>query len=353
VTARVRSFPFADLPQLARRQAEVGRTLLAHLPGAGPDWPDVCRALGGPVEIELVEAFPAPARELGSHARGVRVVVATAGGRRALVALDPKLAPRLCRRALGLVEDELPAPRPLTLAEQGALEFLVGSLVDGASARLEMVLAPDEPSPPLGEGDIWVLTARLATPVGGGWARLVCSESVRLQPLPARDPDELRRGGARLDAIRASLRLELPPVRMTPSDLAQLGNRDVVLLGRRRDAMVAFLRLGRGGFQVRLDGELCTIDGGPFLGSRMETKKPEDAAAAELLRELPVEVVCELGRVEMSGRELIELRPGVVLPVGRPLAGPVDLTVGGRVVARGELVDVEGEIGVRVTTIAD
>ena len=68
---------------------------------------------------------------------------------------------------------------------------------------------------------------------------------------------------------------------------------------------------------------------------------------------VPVEVVCELGRVTMTGREVLELRPGAVIPVGRPLAGPVDLTVGGRVVARGELVDVEGEIGVRITQICE
>jgi flagellar motor switch protein FliM len=55
----------------------------------------------------------------------------------------------------------------------------------------------------------------------------------------------------------------------------------------------------------------------------------------------------------MSGRELIELRPGAVIPAGRPLSGPVDLTVGGRVVARGELVDVEGEIGVRIVQICE
>ena len=79
--------------------------------------------------------------------------------------------------------------------------------------------------------------------------------------------------------------------------------------------------------------------------------KAEDGSTDALLRELPVEMVCELGRVTMSGRELLELRPGAVIPVGRPLAGPVDLTVGGRVVARGELVDVEGEIGVRVTQV--
>jgi flagellar motor switch protein FliM len=84
----------------------------------------------------------------------------------------------------------------------------------------------------------------------------------------------------------------------------------------------------------------------------MDENKPNPGTEA-LLGELPVDVVCELGRVSMSGREVLELRPGAVIPVGRPLAGPVDLTVGGRVVARGELVDVEGEIGVRVTQMLD
>ena len=55
----------------------------------------------------------------------------------------------------------------------------------------------------------------------------------------------------------------------------------------------------------------------------------------------------------LTAREILELRPGAVVPVGRPLAGPVDLTAGGRVMARGELVDVEGELGVRVTEIIE
>jgi type III secretion system YscQ/HrcQ family protein len=114
------------------------------------------------------------------------------------------------------------------------------------------------------------------------------------------------------------------------------------------------LRLGRGGFLARLDGDSLTIED-PFRlnsGGPMESE-PKPEATDELLRELPVEVACEVGRVSMSGRELVELRPGSVILVGRPLAGPVDLTVGGRVVARGELVDVEGEMGVRITQLCD
>jgi flagellar motor switch protein FliM len=86
----------------------------------------------------------------------------------------------------------------------------------------------------------------------------------------------------------------------------------------------------------------------------MESEPKSDPQSADqMLRELPVEVVCELGRVAMSGRELLELRPGAIIPAGRPLSGPVDLTVGGRIVARGELVDVEGEIGVRITQMCE
>ena len=146
---------------------------------------------------------------------------------------------------------------------------------------------------------------------------------------------------------------------MARSDLAGLGAGDVILFERFgvRDARggPVTLRLGRGGFGARLDGDALTIEEQFRLNrgvSSMEfdpSQKGEAASANELLRELPVEVVCELGRVTMSGRELIELRPGAVIPAGRPLSGPVDLTVGGRVVARGELVDVEGEIGVRIT----
>jgi type III secretion system YscQ/HrcQ family protein len=146
-------------------------------------------------------------------------------------------------------------------------------------------------------------------------------------------------------------------------DLAGLAVGDVVLFERFgvRDARggPVTLRLGRGGFAARLDGDALAIEDSFRLnpGASMEPgfdpSQKEAASADQLMRELPVEVVCELGRVTMSGRELLELRPGAVIPAGRPLSGPVDLTVGGRVVARGELVDVEGEIGVRITQVVE
>ena len=61
----------------------------------------------------------------------------------------------------------------------------------------------------------------------------------------------------------------------------------------------------------------------------------------------PVEVVAEVGRVTLRGDEVLALERGSVLAFGRRVA-EVDLLVGGRSWARGELVNVDGELGVRI-----
>jgi flagellar motor switch protein FliM len=76
-------------------------------------------------------------------------------------------------------------------------------------------------------------------------------------------------------------------------------------------------------------------------------KSPDPA----LIDELPVELSCRLAEITLSAREVLQLAPGAVVPLGRGPAGGVDLISAGRVVARGELVDVDGELGVRILEI--
>src|SRR5262245_16196129 len=134
---RVRPFPFDQLQRFSRVQLEVARAMLEHLPlSTGPAWADACAALGGPVTLSLVEADARPFDELPALARGALVRLRLPGSRWALLVLDPRLAPRLCRRALGLSDDELPAPRPLTVAEEGALEWLATALVQEPTAAV-------------------------------------------------------------------------------------------------------------------------------------------------------------------------------------------------------------------------
>jgi flagellar motor switch protein FliM len=75
---------------------------------------------------------------------------------------------------------------------------------------------------------------------------------------------------------------------------------------------------------------------------------PEAAALAE---EAPVQIRVELGRVRMTVAELAELSPGSILELRKDPEQPVSLLIEDRVVARGELVRVEGELGVRILSL--
>ncbi|MCW2665423.1 MAG: fliN [Frankiales bacterium] len=70
-----------------------------------------------------------------------------------------------------------------------------------------------------------------------------------------------------------------------------------------------------------------------------------------LLSEVQVELAVELGRVKLPLRDLLALGPGAVLELDRPADAPVDVLVNGCLVARGEVVVIDGEFGVRVTAV--
>jgi flagellar motor switch/type III secretory pathway protein FliN len=68
----------------------------------------------------------------------------------------------------------------------------------------------------------------------------------------------------------------------------------------------------------------------------------------DVLLETPVVVRVELGAVSMSAREWARLGPGDVIETAQRIAEPVVLRIAGREVARGELVNVDGQVGVRI-----
>ena len=70
-----------------------------------------------------------------------------------------------------------------------------------------------------------------------------------------------------------------------------------------------------------------------------------------LLADIRMELSVELGRSRLPLRDLLALAPGAVLELERTAGEPVDVLVNGTVVARGEVVVVDGDFGVRVTEI--
>ena len=78
---------------------------------------------------------------------------------------------------------------------------------------------------------------------------------------------------------------------------------------------------------------------------------PSPASAGPSALDVPVTLAVELGRVNLTLTQLADIKPGDVVELGRHSRAPVELTSNGRLVARGELVLIDTELGVRVTNV--
>ncbi len=345
----VRPFPIELLPRISRVQVDAGRALLDHLPlEPGPDWKSVEAALGGRVVISLDEVRAISDGEVGDALLPVVIALEALGGRRALLSLDAELAAKLAARMLTLSSADVPVislRRPLTLAEQGALEFLACALIGPTARVLGIVHAKDET---FEKGIFHLLSAQVESPVGRGSARLILPDSLRVNAPRPRAIDD-----ARLETLSFALRIEAGRVAIPRRDFVEIGIGDVVLFEQAAIAVSGSrvrIALGRGGYDADIDqGRIVLRSHYRFFEG--EENMAREVESGALLQTLPIELICEIGRVNLTARELLSLEPGAVLTVGKPLGGPVELTASGRVVARGELVDVEGELGVRVTQI--
>ncbi|MEV5001607.1 flagellar motor switch protein FliN [Nocardioides sp. LML1-1-1.1] len=91
----------------------------------------------------------------------------------------------------------------------------------------------------------------------------------------------------------------------------------------------------------------------PFVPAFASAPTPVVPRGLELLHGVDMEVTVELGRTRMTVRDLLALTPGAVLELDRAAGSPADLLVNGRLVARGEVVVVDEDFGLRVTEILD
>ena len=76
-----------------------------------------------------------------------------------------------------------------------------------------------------------------------------------------------------------------------------------------------------------------------------------DDADLSLVFDLPVELAVEIGRTTMTIRETLAIAPGSLIQLNRLAGEPVDLLVNGHRIARGEVVAIDEEFGLRVTEI--
>ena len=112
-------------------------------------------------------------------------------------------------------------------------------------------------------------------------------------------------------------------------------------------------------------GRLVRLEAGPYAKldhairslDKSETKPMSQPLASSAAHpaatplDVPVTLTVELGRVNLTLTQLADLKPGDVIELNRHSRAAVELTSNGRLVARGELILIDTDLGVRVTNV--
>jgi type III secretion system YscQ/HrcQ family protein len=202
-----------------------------------------------------------------------------------------------------------------------------------------------------------------------GVVRAWIPESALTAPLP----QAWRAGAEALAMLPITLVLEVGSTELLVSELSSLTPGDVVVLDRcsvRRtmtggaeqgSAEISGTAVLRAAGATRTRWQLAITDGVARLEGRArneERRMTRDTTTAgksgdaiELVGDAPIELRVEIARVSLPLEDLAQLKPGEIVTTGRALGAEVVLRAGERIIATGELVDVDGEVGVRVLRV--
>jgi len=352
------SYPWQALENVTRRSARTARRASARA-RAALDLPRIAQALAELCECEVSlivqDISSEPPKRSPSSTFGFEL---GSGGLTGVLSVEPELALNLLTRVLR---------RPITLSTAGTLDdsltgafsALVVELARRAGAQTLLRVTDGDAACAQAQDLFVVLTALIAGTAYQVELRLALGD---LAPLPARSLEEL--GGFEVAvplvaglslADRSALVDFQPGNAWFPGAgfwLDAHGEGPVALAAPTHDRGVS-ARLSRDG-KIVIRGESIALSFDAPADEREKDKlmpdpeKPNQSSLAEAVLDSPVVVRVEVGTVSMSAREWAGLGAGDVIETGRRIAEPVILRVAGKEVARGELVNLEGELGVRI-----
>jgi flagellar motor switch protein FliN/FliY len=82
------------------------------------------------------------------------------------------------------------------------------------------------------------------------------------------------------------------------------------------------------------------------IGSAMQQKEN-----IGIIMDVPLEVSVELGRTRKKIKDILEFSPGVIVELDKLAGDPIDILVNGKFVAKGEVVVIDENFGIRITEI--
>ena len=396
--------PFDGLPRLTTRQVRLERWLVAwtrdgRLPPA-LEWLDA--GCGGSIAVDRPEILWRPS---GLNRPGmIAHLMMPRLSKRLAIGIENALAHAVVDRLLGFDRAFAESRLQLTPVEWGIWTFLILRALDG----LDSTTATDGAPRPvngdsLGPGDLRldragpdaleptglgsIVTVRWGVRVGtvSGSVRLWIPESLvrrQLEPSAVVSSGDAPGPVVPRGELAGLWRVEAGTVAM-PQGLKRLRVGGVLPLSDSRLSgpaasptgsvdLVLDLHGGEGRFRIPVlpvadsGGRLVRIEGGlvheprpcdPILVPVKENRTmsqpiaPVPPAPDVAPLDVPVTLTVELGRVNLALSRLADLKPGDVVELSRHSRAPVELTSNGRLVARGELVLIDTDLGVRVTSV--
>jgi len=370
---RVRPFPVEGLSRLGRSDLELSKASahklwilkvsacasdLARRLGLGSARLDVARVQSLRVE-DLRKVFPGKWR--------FAVFVDPVGDRTGFLALDPQVAGRIVAR----VQPDRPVQAGWTLTvdgEDGVIGWILATALvelagrdpeDFGTWRFAGFLDSAGQVGRASRGEDSLVATWLA--VEAGWERgfaiwIETESSIRRRgPVPGGAMDNIER----VSGLELALPVLAGTSRLTAEELLAIGVGDVVLLDGVHGPEEMSLRLGPLLLRGKHRGDELIIESINFRqgGSVMNEGEVLSSGGCPALDvtevgALPVEISIEAGRVELTVSQVAALTAGDVVTLSGDVLGPVDLRAGSTLVARGELVDVEGRRGVRILEVA-
>jgi flagellar motor switch protein FliN/FliY len=103
---------------------------------------------------------------------------------------------------------------------------------------------------------------------------------------------------------------------------------------------------------VAIGRETATTADGRAAAVPSRAAAPESARFG-MLMDIDLPLVVRFGCTDMSLKALSRLGPGSLIDLSRAPEDPVEVLVGGRVVARGEVVVVSGSYGIRIVDVSE
>ncbi|PIE19131.1 MAG: hypothetical protein CSA65_03140 [Proteobacteria bacterium] len=356
----MRRYPFDRLPRVSSQVVPLLRTLTAHV---GADASDIARRWGreclgaADFSVRVVSAVPRFDEPLASRLEvAERFALEGPPTTQLVLAMDGAVVSELARRIARVTTG---GGAGATRGERGlvahGLAWLLASLSSGTSWRLR------EEAPALKDyREALLFTLQLETRAGGFTAWLLVYPGV-LAALPASAPTPRTRPSWWRD-LPVSLPVELARLNLGAGEIGALSAGDIIVaepLPSSIEGATAWVAVGEGMLVGQIHDGSLTVEGWerdqPWRAARSAADQEVQrmaGEAADLVDGLELEVVVELARVKLEAGGLAELVSGDVLQLGRPLVAPLELRVGGRLIARGELVDVDGEAGLRIIEVA-